>query len=69
MHLSLLKHSALVLSVQRTRIPTSSRSIGFSVPFGFVLVRVRVRKEISTYGKKLRIVESFRTILSGIMII
>ena len=41
MPLSLLNHSALALFVQRTRIPTSARSIGF-VPFGFVLVRVRV---------------------------
>jgi len=76
MPLSLLNHSALALFAQRTRIPTSARSIGFeleliqtqmtqkpmlraevyaralrasqnrkeaSVPFGFVLVRVRVR--------------------------
>jgi ABC-type sulfate transport system permease component len=44
MPLSLLNHSALALFAQCTRIPTSARSIGFSVPFGFVLVRVRVPK-------------------------
>ena len=42
MPLSLLNHSALALFAQRTRIPTSARSLA-SVPFGFVLVRVRVR--------------------------
>ena len=36
MPLSLLNHSALALYAQRTRIPTSARSIGLSV-------RVRVR--------------------------
>ena len=48
MPLSLLNHSAIALFVQRTRIPTSARSIGFcaSVPFGFVLVRVRVLSEV-----------------------
>ena len=39
MPLSLLNHSALALFAQRTRIPASARA---SVPFGFVLVRVRV---------------------------
>jgi hypothetical protein len=43
MPLSLLNHSALALFAQRTRIPTSARSLA-SVPFGFVLVRVRVRR-------------------------
>ena len=55
-------HSALALFAQRTRIPTSARSIGFcviwvcisssssselaSAPFGFVLVRVRVHSAL-----------------------
>ena len=38
----LMIHSALALFAQRTRIPTSARSIGFCVIW-FVLVRVRVR--------------------------
>ena len=38
-----MKYSALALFAQRTRIPTSARSIGFCVSFGFVLVRVRIR--------------------------
>ena len=42
MPLSLLNHSALALFPQCTRILTSARSTLASVPFGFVLVRVRV---------------------------
>jgi hypothetical protein len=38
MPLSLLNHSALALFAQRTRIPPAALA---SVPFGFVLVRVR----------------------------
>jgi len=41
MPLPLMNHSALALFAQRMRIPTSARSIGLSVSFGFVLVRVR----------------------------
>ena len=44
MPLSLLNHSALALFAQRTRIPTSASRALASVPFGFVLVRVRVRR-------------------------
>jgi hypothetical protein len=36
MPLSLLNHSALALFAQRTRIPTSARSIGFCVEFEFI---------------------------------
>jgi len=42
MPLSLLNHPALALFAQRTRIPTSARSIGFCAIW-VVLVRVRVR--------------------------
>ena len=44
MPLSLLTHSARALFAQRTRIPPSARRALASVPFGFVLVRVRVRR-------------------------
>jgi len=41
MPLSLLNYSALVLFAQRTSIPTSASALA-SVPFGFVLVQVRM---------------------------
>jgi len=45
-----MMHSALALFAQRTRIPTSARSIGFYVSFGFVLVRVRVLNPVPPRG-------------------
>jgi len=52
MPLSLLNHSALALFAQRTRIPTSARSIGFCA----ILVCISSSSSsISTYSKQLRI--------------
>ena len=48
MPLSLLNRSELASFAQRTRIPTLPAALA-SVPFGFVLVRVRVLKESGRY--------------------
>jgi hypothetical protein len=49
MPLSLLNHSELALFAQRTRIPTSARSIGFCAIW-VCISRVRVRDTITVEG-------------------